>query len=158
MVTAGTFQKHHFFDSPPRLDVLTRALHTVSQEFGWRLQAWSVFANHYHFVGLSPDDAKSLPKMIAKVHANTARFINAEQAAPGRKVWFQYRDTHLTFEHSYLARLHYTYHNPVKHGLTRDAQDYPWCSAAWFAQNAPAAFRATVESFKVDQVNVPDDF
>lgn len=97
-------------------------------------------------------------KLLTKLHANTARALNKEQATPGRKVWFQYWDSHLTFERSYLARLNYVHHNAVKHGLVANAQNYPWCSAAWFAENGPAAFRATVESFKTDQINISDDF
>jgi len=30
-----------------------RATHS---KFGWQLEAWSVFSNHYHFVGQSPVD------------------------------------------------------------------------------------------------------
>ena len=158
MVTAGTYEKHHFFDTPARRDAMMESLLTIAAEFGWRLQAWAVFANHYHFVARSPDDPQTLTGFLAKLHANTARQLNKEQAALGRKVWFQYWDTRLTFERSYLARLHYTNQNPVKHGLSENAQNYPWCSAAWFAESATPAFRHTVESFKVDRVSVHDDF
>jgi len=33
-----------------------------------------------------------------------------------------------------------------------------WCSASWFARNAPPAFVNMVKSFKIDQVQVPDEF
>jgi len=50
------------------------------------------------------------------------------------------------------------HHNPAAHGVVPVAENYKWCSAAWFAQTAPAALVNTVNSFKIDQVNVPDDF
>ena len=28
----------------------------VAHEFGWQLEAWAVFSNHYHFVGHSPEE------------------------------------------------------------------------------------------------------
>jgi putative transposase len=158
MVTAGTYEKRAFFDTAPRRDLVMASLLSIAAEFGWGLQAWAVFANHYHFIAQSPTDPQSLRKLLTKLHANTARALNKEGNVTGRKVWFQYWDSHLTFERSYLARLNYVHHNPVKHGLVTNAQDYPWCSAAWFAENSPVSFRATVESFKTDQVNVPDDF
>ena len=158
MVTAGTCEKRHFFDTPARRDLLMSRLLEVAAEFEWQLHAWSVFSNHYHFVALSPASPATLRAFLSKLHANTARELNNEQNFPGRKVWFQYWDTHLTFERSYLARLNYTHHNPVKHGLATSAENYPWCSAAWFAGNATTAFRRTVESLKIDRVNVPDDF
>jgi len=54
--------------------------------------------------------------------------------------------------------LNYVYHNPVHHGLIDNAENYPWCSAAWFGRNAPAGFVKTVLSFKTDQLKIPDDF
>ena len=73
-------------------------------------------------------------------------------------MWFQFWDSHITFERSYLARLNYVHQNPVKHGLVQLAENYQWCSASWFTQNGSPAFVKTVKTFKIDQLNVPDDF
>ena len=78
----------------------------------------------------------------------TAKEFNRADDTPGRKIWFQYWETQLTFKRSYLARLNYVHNNPVKHGVTTEAKNYAWCSAAWFATNASPAFRATVDGFK----------
>jgi len=45
-VTAGTYLKLHHFSSRDRLTVLHRGLLTVVRDFGWSLEAWSVFSNH----------------------------------------------------------------------------------------------------------------
>ncbi len=76
----------------------------------------------------------------------------------GRKVWYNYWDTKLTFERSYLARLNYVHQNPVKHGLVRVASQYPWCSAAWFERTASPATVKTIYSFKTDKVKIDDDY
>jgi putative transposase len=73
-------------------------------------------------------------------------------------VWDQYWDTHLTFQKSYLARLHYVHNNPVHHGLASIASAYPWCSAAWFERTASPSFVQTVYNFPSDGLNVQDDF
>jgi hypothetical protein len=39
-------------------------------------------------------------------------------------VWYNFRDTRLTYEKSYLARLNYVYQNAVKHGLVPVANQY----------------------------------
>jgi putative transposase len=49
-------------------------------------------------------------------------------------------------------------HNPVRHGVVQLAENYRWCSAAWFIQNASPAFVKTVMGFKIDQLKVPDNF
>jgi putative transposase len=47
--------------------------------------------------------------------------------------------------------------NPVKHGLVALANEYPWCSAAWFEANARSAFVQSVYSFETDRLIMPDD-
>ncbi|HXI12771.1 MAG TPA: transposase [Thermoanaerobaculia bacterium] len=158
MVTGSTYQKIHHFRSPARLEFLQKSLLTLAEEYGWQMQAWAVFSNHYHFVAMSPGDASSLQTMIKTLHSKTAREINLLDAAKGRQVWFDYWDTHLTFQKSYLARLKYVHTNAVHHELVREASLYPWCSANWFGERASAAFFETVMSFKTDQLTVRDEF
>jgi len=158
MVTAGTYRKEKFFTSPDRLQMLHDLLLTTAHEFDWRLQAWAVFSNHYHLIAMSHTDPTSLKAFVSKLHAVSARAINKLDGVRGRKVWFQYWDTQITFERSYLARLNYVHNNPVHHGLVENVAEYPYCSAAWFEQKADSSFRETVASFKTDRVNVPDDF
>jgi putative transposase len=119
-VTAGTYIKEHFFRTADRLQVLHRGLLTVAQDYGWQLEAWSVFSNHYHFVGHSPeheDSAESLSAMLGLLHEKTAKWINRLDGSRGRQVWHNFWETQLTYQKSYLARLNYVHQNPVKHGL-----------------------------------------
>jgi len=48
--------------------------------------------------------------------------------------------------------------NAVKHKLVAVANQYRWCSAAWFERNASPAQVKTIYGFKVDQVKIEDDF
>jgi putative transposase len=73
-------------------------------------------------------------------------------------VWHNYWDKQLTYEKSYLARLNYAHQNAVKHGLVRVANQYPWCSAAWFERTARPAQVKTIYAFKTDSLKVMDDF
>ena len=157
IVTAATYQKQLYFASTARLTYLTNSLLALAEKYGCSLRAWAVFANHYHFVGTSAE-REALRRLARHLHADTARYINEEDDATGRKIWFQYWDTQLTYHRSYLARLGYVHGNAVRHGLAREAEEYPWCSAGWFRRRAPRAFYRTVMEFPMDRVNVPDDF
>ncbi len=160
-VTASTYLKVHHFRGRQRLQVLHRGLLTVARDYGWQLEAWAVFSNHYHFVGHSPEDAPdatSLPDMLKTLHSKLAVWVNKLDCTPERQVWFNYRDTRLTYEKSYRARLNYVHQNAVKHGLVPVVNQYPWCSAAWFEREASAAMVKSIYRFKVDQVHVEDDF
>jgi putative transposase len=158
MVTAATHDKAHFFRGPERLDHLEGKLLSLAKEWGWHLEAWAVFSNHYHFVAHSPPDPRTLSAFLQQLHYETAEHVNGLDGRSGRKVWFNYWDRRLTYEKSYLARLSYVHRNAVKHGLVAVANQYRWCSAAWLERTAPAAQVRTLYRFKVDRVKVDDDF
>src|SRR5439155_2784208 len=133
----------------------------VCRVTNWRLEAWAVFSNHYHFVAHSPEnenDASSLSRMLGRLHEKTAKWINKLDRTPGRQVWHNFRDTRLTYEKSYLARLRYVHQNAVRHGLVPVANQYPWCSAAWFERVATPAQVKTIYNFKIDRLQVYDEY
>ena len=120
---------------------------TVARDYGWQLEAWAVLSNHYHFVAHSPASAptaKSLDVMLKGLHVKTSGWVNRLVRAPARQVWFNFRETRLTYPKSYLTRLNCTLQNPVKHGLVPVANQYPWCSAAWFERTASPAQVRTI--------------
>jgi putative transposase len=158
IVTAGTYRKIHLFHDASRLTLLHDTLLELAGKYEWRLQAWAVFSNHYHFIAFSPANPSTLGGFINNLHAESARQINRRDGAAGRKVWYQYWDTHLTYELSYLARLNYVHSNAVHHKLVAVPTAYPWCSAAWFERNAPPGMQRKVASFSLDQPKVLDDF
>jgi putative transposase len=158
IITAGTHDKEHFFNSPAKLTLLESHLLALTKQSQWQLEAWAVFSNHYHFIARSLPEATDLGKLIKQLHANTARELNRLDQTEGRKVWYNFWDTKLTYQHSYLARLNYVHQNPVKHGLVPVANLYNWCSAAWFERVASLATVKTIYSFKTDEVMVRDEF
>ncbi len=158
IVTASTYQKAHHFRGSERLAVLHRGLLAVARDFGWSLEAWAVFSNHYHFIGHSPPDATNLSGMLSMLHAKTAGWVNRLDATPQRQVWFNFWETRLTYQQSYLVRLNYVHQNPVRHGLVAVANQYPWCSAAWFEREASSAMVKSIYRFKTDRVTMMDDF
>ncbi len=158
MITCGTYRKAHFLNTPEKLDMFSHLFFACIAEAGWDIHAWAVLSNHYHFIASSPSDPDTLRRMISKLHTLSAQDINVQDHQPGRKVWFQYFDSHITFMNSYLPRLKYVHENPAHHGILPCAENYPWCSASWFARNAKPGFRKTVEGFKTDAISVMDDF
>lgn len=157
IVTAATYLKQPLFRSRARLDLLLRDFQRLTTEHGIAIQAWSIFPNHYHFVGLS-NAPQRMQSFLQHFHSVTSQEVNALDHTQGRMVWFQYWDTRITYQKSYFSRLRYVHENPVRHGITRVAANYPWCSASWFERKASAAFRKTVFSFSCDKLEAPDEF
>ena len=157
-ITAGTFHKEHYFRGDDRLALLEFHLLTKANLYHWQVEAWAAFSNHYHFVARGCPDSANLGKLIRHLHADTARELNLLDQTPGRQVWFNFRDTKLTYERSYFARLNYVHQNAVHHGLVPVANQYRWCSAAWFQRVASPAMVQTIYGFKLDRLEVEDDF
>jgi len=157
-VTAGTLHKRHLFDTDAKRDLLERLLLSYAKHFGWQFEAWAVFANHYHIVARGNPDSTNLRVFLSKLHSESAKQLNLLDDAEARDVWHNFRDTRLTYQHAYLARLNYVHQNAVKHRLVPVAHQYPWCSAAWFERTASPAQVKTIYGFKTDRVKVEDDY
>jgi putative transposase len=157
-LTAGTLHKRPVFEAPARRDLLERRLLSLARDHGWQLEAWAVFSNHYHFVARGNPDSTDLGVFVQRLHGVTSHDVNAVDGVAGRQVWFNFWDTKLTHQYSYLARLNYVHQNAVKHRLVPVANQYPWCSAAWFERVASAAQVKTIYGFRIDRVKIYDDF
>jgi putative transposase len=48
--------------------------------------------------------------------------------------------------------------NAVKHGLALTANQYRWCSAAWFERTASTAMVKSIYGFNIEKVKVQDQF
>ncbi|HXP63035.1 MAG TPA: hypothetical protein VN829_21220 [Dongiaceae bacterium] len=158
IVTASTLYKRRLFDTPAKRDLLERMLLTLAKKCVWQLEAWAVLVSHYHFVARGAPDSAPMGDFLKELHSRSARELNRLDGVEDRTVWYNFRDTRLTYQYAYLARLNYVHQNAVKHGLVRVANQYPWCSAAWFERTASAAQVKTIYRFKIDQVKVDDDF
>jgi putative transposase len=158
-VTARTREQIRHFQTPDRLTWVRDHLLELAAHYGWRMEAWAIISNHYHFVAHSPvgaTSAESLRKFLKHFHGDITRHINRLDRVEGRRIWQNYRETHLTYEESYLSRLSYTHNNAVHHGLVSVAAQYEWCSAAVFERACTPAWVRTICSFKFDQIAESD--
>ena len=156
-LTARARGERNLLESDAMKDWFQDRLLLVADEFGWKLEAWAVLSNHYHLVAHSPPGrdggAASLGQMAKKLHSLTTKELNRRDSTPGRtRLWMNFRETHLTHQSSYLARLNYVHQNAVHHGLVRRASDWKWCSAGRFKAAVTPAWVRTVASFPFDEI------
>ena len=158
MITGATLHKKLLFSSSEKLTALENEVLTLAKLYHWQLESWAVFMNHYHLIARGGENGDQLDAYIKHLHTTTARDLNASDQAIGRQVWYNFWETRLTYQRSYLARLNYVHQNAVKHGLVKVANQYPWCSAAWFEKTASVAAVKTIYSFKTDKLKIDDDY
>lgn len=158
MVTGAILHKQHLLSDDNLKGFVLQILFERASLLNWNLQAWAILNNHYHFIAEAPENSKTLPKLIQQFHSITAIEINKQNHTSGRQVWFNYWDTCLTYEKSYLARLRYVHENPVKHGLAENAIDYQFCGYRWFLENGDNELKEQVLNQPIDKIKVEDDF
>ncbi len=158
MVTGAILHNQHLLKEERKKQLLLEALLERSELLGWSIEAWAILNNHYHFIAKAPEKVGTLSKLIRQVHSITAIQLNRWDNASSRQVWFNYWDSCLTYEKSYLARLHYIHMNPVKHGLIDDAFNYPFCSYRWFTEQGDSDLKEQVFKQPTDHLHVVDDF
>jgi putative transposase len=158
MVTGSTLYNKRYLSSNEHKSIVMDILLERADRWMWRLEAWAILENHYHFVGQAPENALTLTKLIQQFHSKTTVFLNRLDKESGRQVWHNYWDTCITHEASYNARLHYVHLNPVKHKLVEKAEDYPFCSYHWFLEKSNNDLRDAVMNQPINKVNIFDDF
>jgi len=157
IVTAGTHNKQFFFKTTDSLNMLYDEMLSIGKWYNINFNAWALMANHYHII-VSVDNTDSLKKSISSFHRNSSILLNKIDNTKGRKVWYNFWDTQITYQKSYYARLNYVNNNPVHHGIVEKAEEYKWCSEAYYKYNLDPAYAKTVKSFHYDNLNVFDEF
>jgi len=161
-LTARAKEGRHLFAEDSMKDWFEETLFTIAAENAWRLEAWAVLSNHYHFIAHVPkgpeeEGAASVRNGIRKLHSLATKECNRRDGTPGRtRLWQNFRETRLTHQESYLARLNYVHQNAVHHGLVAKGSDWKWCSALKFQKAVTPAWVKTVASFRYDEIAQKD--
>jgi putative transposase len=98
-----------------------------ARKTGTRCLAWCLMDNHVHLI-LVPPAEDSLRAMLAAAHTAYSQRINSLQGASGHLFQGRYASYPMDEAHLYVAA-RYVENNPVKAGLVRHAEDWPWSSA-----------------------------
>jgi putative transposase len=100
----------------------------------YRLIAWCLMPNHVHVV-FEIVDGHSLTDILRSWKSFTARQANSKLGRSGPFWHPDYFDRYMRNEAHLAQTVEYVELNPVKAGLAKDADDWPW-SSAHFRRNA----------------------
>jgi len=125
-VHRGNRQQAVFADDFDRASYL-QTVDRYAARFGLELWAYCLMTNHVHWIVL-PRERTSLAKTIAASHRAHATQFNRRGGWRGHLWANRYFSTVLDERHLWSA-VRYVERNPVRAGLVRRAEDYPWSSA-----------------------------
>jgi REP-associated tyrosine transposase len=134
VVARGNRREKIFVDDDDRRFFL-KAVSEACGMTGWRVHAWVLMRNHYHFFIETPE-ANLVAGMKWLQNAYTRRF-NTRHRAWGRLFGDRYKSVIVEGKDPwyYATLLDYIHLNPVRAGLVKLSEgqsmvDYPWCSVA----------------------------
>jgi putative transposase len=110
---------HHIF-----LDVVAQTL----SRFQWRCLTYCLMPNHYHLVVTTPNaDISHGMRQINAVYAQT---FNRRHARCGHLFQGRYGGRLIQSDEHLLESIRYVALNPVRAGLVRRAEEWPWSAHA----------------------------
>jgi len=94
----------------------------------YRLHTWVVMPNHVHLL-LTPHIEPSV--VLRRLKGASARGANQLLGLAGQPFWQAESYDHLVRSQAEFERIEdYIIQNPVRAGLARSAEEYPWCSVS----------------------------
>jgi putative transposase len=86
MLTASTLRRSRLMQPIERRRFFVKTLSERAEALDWRLEAWAVLPNHYHFIARAPEAPSTLTALVRSVHSITAKDFNLRDGTPGRHV------------------------------------------------------------------------
>lgn len=115
-------------DRHRRLDWLRRTVET----HGWRLHAFVLMTNHEHLFVETPEP--NLSAGMQYLGGSYTSYFNRRHRRSGHLFQGRFKG-HLVEEEGYFRQVsRYIHLNPVRAGMVRRPQDYPWSSYPGYAQ------------------------
>ena len=103
-------------------------LHFDDQRY--QLSAWVVMPNHVHIL-LTPEASWSLSEIMQSLKSYTSHEANKILSRSGQFWMEDYFDRYVRDKKHFASAIAYFENNPLKAGLCRKAEDWPF-SSAWF--------------------------
>ena len=118
--TRPAFQKEEF-------EILARAFDRVRQRRGFLVGGYVFMPDHWHaLIYPAPDD--TLPRLMGALKIASSQRVNRARATQGEFWQLRYFDHAIRTVKEYRDAMQYMHFNPVKKGLARKPEEWPWSS------------------------------
>ena len=129
-ITACTFRRKPILIRSAVADILIDEWNCARVRHGWAIGSYVIMPDHVHFFCAPERDAKTLSDFIREWKSWTSRRIRALRPRPATAattLWQrEYFDHVLRSDESYAEKWDYVRENPVRAGLVRSSNDWPY--------------------------------
>ncbi|HET9179468.1 MAG TPA: transposase [Terriglobia bacterium] len=141
--------------SEPEFEQLARVVSERRNEHGFLLTAWVFLPGHWHAI-IFPRHPLTISRVMEAIKVGSTLRVNGSRKRTGRLWQGRFFDRALRAVREYNAKVEYIHLNPVKAGLVRRAEDWPWSSAREYSGSIQET--ATRHPFlPIDRVLLPSE-
>jgi putative transposase len=139
----------------PEFERLARVVGERREKYHFLLTAWVFLPDHWHAI-LFPRFPVTISRVIEAIKVGSTLRINADRKESGLLWQPRFFDRALRSVKEYYEKVEYTHLNPVRAGLVKRAEDWPWSSVHDYTGTlrAPAGGNRILA---IDRVMLPAD-
>lgn len=104
--------------------IFSHQLYFARHAFNIRIHSFVLMSNHYHLIVSTPQI--NLSEAMAYFQREVSRDLNREGNRINQTFGSRYRPCLLNTEHYFLNAYKYVYQNPIRAGLVKTAEAYPY--------------------------------
>jgi len=123
-VTEGRIPR---FGNEENLGILANIIDAQKERLGFLVSSYVLLPDHFHII-IKPGENANISRIMATIKALCAKAINCHLNRTGKFWQHQFMDHIIRTSKDYQKHLEYIHHNPLKHGLVKDIQEYRWSS------------------------------
>lgn len=141
--------------SPAARDVFLTVLEEARISIGFRVLGYVVMPEHFHLL-ISEPRSGNPGTILQIVKQRSARQIRQLPGNNADRVWERrFYDFNVWSDSKVQEKLHYMHQNPVRRGLVRRPEEWPWSSFRFYADREQGIVRI-VRELLVSQGTGPD--
>jgi len=125
-ITVVTKNRYPYLDSVPALDLYWATLRRVQDLHPFRLLAYVILPNHFHWLMRSEDPQGNFSRILQSFKRNYTRNYKTERGIEGSLRLWQPRfwDHLIRNERDLASHIDYIHYNPVKHEYVAHPEDW----------------------------------
>lgn len=139
----------------PDFRLLARAFNRARTLHPFYLTAWVFLPDHWHAI-CAPVYPTTISLAIKSVKQSSMSAINRQRGAEGDLWQSRFFDRALRTVREYNEKVEYIHLNPVRAGLVRRPQDWPWSSLNEYSGGS-AEVQKQLCGVTIDRVSLPSD-
>ncbi len=148
-VTCNVLRTRRAF-TEPEFALLAGVFDRVRRRRGFLLSGYVFMPDHWHTL-ISPAPSDTLPRLVGSLKIASNRAVNRSRRTRGDFWQLRYFDRAVRTVREYRDALQYMHLNPVKKGLVRKPEDWPWSSVHSYGAPGPIRLHIDILDLPADE-------